>query len=287
MPNSKCKEYGDWLKVSANCRKGKIRQYMEDKFLIRDFSFNNHQYYFFIVFDGHGGSEAVDFSYKHIIKYFKKCLTQNEKKKTKLSIKNCLSETFQKLNDSVTKYHWAGTTISLILIDENQETKQRVKYVANVGDSTIFGVKKEGNSVRKLSFDHKPSVKRELKRLETFDNFRKFDGSYVLFDDNTNDDNENLGLAMTRAIGDSSMGEGISCKPFIRCIKSHYDIIMIASDGIWDVWNGRGVPVWNKLKDDILINDHSWQHSAKSLNNWRNKNFEQHDNTSLILMYLA
>jgi serine/threonine protein phosphatase PrpC len=279
-------KFNKHLKVSATCEKGNVRESMEDKFLIHDFSYNDQHYYIFAIMDGHGGSEVVDKTHKNFAKTFKKCLSSFPCKKNHHTYINiCITQTFEILNNDARSTDWAGTTLSLFLIVEDSKSGNVDKYVANVGDSTVFGVDIKQNKVRKLSFDHNPTVKSEIKRLECYDNYQTFDGSYVLFDKDGSK-TDNIGLAMTRAIGDCSMGDSISCKPVITRINKKYDLIMLASDGIWDVWNGKGKPVWDKLRNDILKSKNSWKNSAFKFNTWRNENFEQHDNTSLILLYL-
>lgn len=283
-----------WLKASATVEKGTRRKNMEDRIVMSSFEFNGKTYYIFLLLDGHGGSEVVNFVQANFADILGRHVIDLNGYNTREAIRRAFVDV-----DSRVKHMHSGTTASLLLVvdDPNQI------WLANVGDSTVYGItenkekqkqkkkqkshgkerkkgktksgsRSEGVVVRKISTDHNVKYRSEKKRVDEAESYTIRNG-YVCTEDGHM-------LAVTRALGDSDFGHVITPEPTIKRIRSPYSIFVIASDGIWDVMDGRAL--WEKLhppRERI-----AWRQSAYRINRWRNETYAQHDNTSLILVYL-
>ncbi|GAA5842663.1 hypothetical protein JCM3766R1_004890 [Sporobolomyces carnicolor] len=100
--------------------------------------------------------------------------------------------------------------------------KKRTLYIGNVGDARAV-LSRGGKGVR-LSYDHKGTDTSEVKRITDA-------GGFVL------NNRVNGVLAVTRALGDSSMKEFVVGKPYTTetTIGDHDEWLIVACDGLWDV----------------------------------------------------
>jgi len=261
-------KFQPWLKASATVEKGSKRQTMEDKVMMSTFIYDKKKYYVFLLLDGHGGSDVINYVEQHFIDVLAKWVIHFRGSIHKVSetITNCFVEL-----DQAVKHFTSGTTASLLLIIDNPSQI----WVANVGDSSIFGVVVQDKiKIRKISMDHNVKMESERKRFETHESYSIEDGYIVTADGSM--------LAVTRALGDGDFGDLVIPNPTVKHIKTPYSIIILASDGIWDVVDSK--TLWSKLHPPKERK--AWKDSAYRLNTWRNTTFEQHDNTSLILVYI-
>ena len=284
--NSEFVRFESWLKASATVEKGTRRKYMEDRVMMSNFQFKHKKFYIFLLLDGHGGSEVVDYVREHFTEILGRYVYHNKGHRLREAITNTFVEV-----DNRVKHMSSGTTASLLFIQDNPLQV----WLANVGDSTVYGIveppknskrrrrrrkknnKKSNESkvkIRKLSVDHNVKYTSERKRVEASDDYSIRDG-YVCTEDGHM-------LAVTRALGDSDFGNLITPKPSIKRIKTPYSIFVLASDGIWDVMDGR--ELWSQLHPPK--ERQAWRNSAYRVNTWRNEKYSQHDNTSLILVYV-
>jgi len=102
---------------------------------------------------------------------------------------------------------------------------------ANLGDSAAF--LKRGNGVLKLTRDHKPNLPEEEQRLIN-SGIKLVKGQSRI-----------SGLAVSRALGDHFLKQqntGIVGEPFVSPsirLDSTDEILIVASDGLWDVMTGE------------------------------------------------
>lgn len=256
----------DDIKVSLAATKGDVRKQMEDKIQVADFRIGSKHFYGFLVCDGHCArtrnpeTSAVGVVTRTLFEYLKLKLESNSR-----NIRQSIHETFVTMGQDVQKMD-SGTTVSLLLIvTEPQHATQF--WTANVGDSSIFGFREDISC--KLSRDHKPALPSEMERMKG----KQFtvDGDYVI-----NDKGDQL--AMTRAMGDCQFSHLITTEPTINQIQKKFNVFAIASDGVWDVMSGKDV--WE------LVKNCPWQTSAAKVLDARNKSFEQHDNSALVLIFV-
>lgn len=210
------------------------RSTQEDTYLISEFQIEQQNQnpvpaYFFGVFDGHGGTKCADYVRDKIIDELKRTFSYY----TDLSdfaifnsLKRACVVLNQKWSESPLSREQSGTTASMALIVNN------TLWFFNVGDSRAILAK--GDTVIQGSVDAKPTdpqfIRGILKR-----------GGYL-----SNNGGWRLGgtLALARAFGDKG-ADGITARPKIskhdlKDLKAdENNFLVIASDGLWDVFGSR------------------------------------------------
>ena len=167
----------------------------------------------------------------------------------------------------------SGTTASLLLVIDSNNGKVPQFWIANVGDSTIFGFD-DKSGARKLSMDHNVQMKSERDRILKDEKYSIHNGYVALEDGNM--------IAMTRSLGDGIFGKNILPDPTIKRLKKKYTIFALASDGVWDVLSSRQMmEILNPPKERK-----HWRAVAQRLIDFRNSTFEQHDNSSIIIVMI-
>lgn len=196
-------------------RKQGRREYMEDSLA----HFQNNLFHYSAVFDGHGGDKCSLFLKRNLLQYIKRCLSKNKNiKQSLVNAYDLANKFFLNLNID------SGSTCNVLYI--NKKNKQF--YLANLGDSRAVVCYKD-DTVKVLSRDHKPTDKREMKRIYKQGGFvedKRVDGI----------------LAMSRSIGDRKIARHLSSIPSISVgsIKLVKYIIQ-ASDGLYDVMSNKGI----------------------------------------------
>ena len=190
-----------------------IRETMEDSIIIRkDLTPETSVY---AVLDGHGGSATACYSSHVITKQVKELQTFD-----KDSIENML----KKVVELVSKKHLIdGCTLAMTIIHKN------TIYAVNIGDSRILLCTKT-NGVQPLSYDHKPTDRKELERIRDAHSFVAVGRTQGI-------------LALSRSIGDFSI-LGVSSQPdiVVHNIQKGEDLkVVICCDGVYDVMTNEDV----------------------------------------------
>lgn len=277
-PSEKYKEFSKayvltpWLKVSVATKQGNVRTYMEDRPLVASFSVKRKgetalKFHLIGVLDGHGGSEAVDYVYIVFVKLLKKRLQISQGKQVKDALRDLCEYLDEEAKEKRMK---GGTTLSVLLI---REAPYQV-WAANVGDSSMYGLfeKEKKAVIRAISHNHNVESKRELQRI-TEQKVQVLDG-YVV------QKNGPHMLAMTRSLGDWQFGKYVPAEPTMLKLDRAYNRFVLASDGIWDVLKMK--KLWSLYREK----NPSWRQAAKVVNDERNRLYEQHDNTTLIFVFV-
>ena len=196
----------------------RFRPYMEDACKIIDSYMGDPNQGYFAVFDGHGGSEAVDYCKARMHEELRKCIQEFPD-----DIPQAFTKCFQKVDDQLrlTGALTSGTTATVS--DFRKEGHQKVLYLANVGDSKAVLMTPNGSE--QLSYEHKGTDYGEIDRIVS--------GGGILIRGRVAGQ-----LAVTRALGDHHLKtSGVSNVPHIsRKIITPNDVCLVmASDGIWDV----------------------------------------------------
>ncbi len=232
------------------------RNSMEDFVTKQDNFIENYSLY--CVFDGHGGKDTAEYVNNRFADILKQKLKEND------DYTVALNNTFKSINNEIKFYcaDTSGTTAAIALLSGNKI------LTANVGDSSIALIDSKQKEIKFLTEEHKLSNEREMVRVLA--EKRKI---Y----------NERVGgsLIITRSIGDHCFNKyGLSNDPFIHveiCTNKENKILVIASDGIWDIIN----------KENLLTFDYS--QSAKeicySMTQYA-KNKGSRDNISIIIVKL-
>ena len=209
------------------------RNTFEDTYkIIQDLNINSEYkpQSYYAVFDGHGGEEVSKYLEKVLHKNIIKEILNTNKSITIDDLKNILKNAFYKTDvELANKRLLSGSTavVSLVFGD----------YIitANVGDSrSILSSDKKAID---LSFDQKPNRKDEYERINNNGGFVKHG-------------RVNGQLAVSRAFGDFRLKnlQNLKNSPVIsdpeitvHKIKKSDKYLILACDGLWDVYNSNDV----------------------------------------------
>jgi serine/threonine protein phosphatase PrpC len=190
------------------------RPYQEDRYVVEQVC-KNHLV--MGVFDGHGGYQVAEMCAGESAKTLKDVL------RTQPDVAIGIRMLFQRLDDKAKQYDsHTGCTAAVVVIKDEQV------ICANCGDAMIL-MKTTDGRVEWMSQDHK--VENEKTRVEAC-------GGIVTYGDGCA--RINMGLNIARSIGDHYVKHIVVSTPYVASCnvgKTHLDWIVIASDGLWDVYN--------------------------------------------------
>ena len=234
----------DFIKAYAyNTNEGNIRDYNEDTItatkIVLDPKDKTNYFYFFAVYDGHGGNGCSI--------YLKNNLYKNIKEPSTKGIKNAINETEQNFLEKVAVNNgilvdMSGSCGIMVII------KNRKCIIANIGDSrcVLFKNKRVSFSTR----DHKPNSAFEKRRIELaggtvyqtesiiplFQNGKQIEIPWRVMPG---------GLSVSRTFGDIESKElKFGGKKDVVCalpdvvefeLNDDYNFMVIGCDGIFDV----------------------------------------------------
>lgn len=199
------------LLVSVVCSQGR-RPYMEDTYSVKDLADGQRV---FAVFDGHGGKEVAEMCAER----FAETLQSELKKNYDVSVG--LRNTFHKLDQQAQPLcHACGCTAVVGFLEH-----QRL-WFANCGDAmAMVSWKHTGPTF--VTQDHK--VENEALRVRAL-------GGQVTYDDGCARINRMLNIA--RSIGDYHLKPIVIANPYVTSVQLfNVDYVVIASDGLWDVYH--------------------------------------------------
>lgn len=199
------------------------------------------------VYDGHNGRGAADLSANRLHLNLAKLLA-------KKSPEEALKEAFKLTDDEVAKTGMEDGTTAVVAYLNGVDL-----YVANAGDArAVLG---RGNTIKRLSHDHKASDPIEKRRIEKL-------GGTITSRYETGVARVNGILAIARSIGDhrEELEGFISVEPYVTHTKLEPGdhTLILACDGIWDVFSDKkaidfikDIPDAKnaaiKLKDEAII----------------------------------
>lgn len=170
------------MSLSAHSIQGK-RDHMEDNFDIsyqmkpsdqRHYSEWPYEYFYFGIFDGHGGSEASSFARKNLVKFItqQSDFWSSDDQDVMRAIRYGFAEVQKAMKKDLPNWSkttrtlpsTAGTTASVLFI------KNGKFYTGHVGDSRII-ISRENEDTKmwiahQLTNDHKPELASEIKRIK-------------------------------------------------------------------------------------------------------------------------
>ena len=202
-----------------------FRSYMEDKGVVVENVNNISHNILFCLFDGHGGGEVSNFLQKNFPNYFKEFLIKSSNNISP----NLFTSLFPYIDDKIktSNFSQMGSTACTVFI--TKENSNRVLYSANIGDTRCIIISKNG-AVKRLSYDHRASEKDEQNRI--------IESGGIVFAGRVYGQ-----LMLSRAFGDWELKNyGVSNIPYVSKtdiddISNSWKWVVIASDGIWDVFN--------------------------------------------------
>jgi len=115
---------------------------------------------FFGVFDGHGGKDVADYCANRMSEVLLNLLKEASMK----GVEKCLEETFVKVDGETRLLDSENTGSTACVAFITMENKEKVLYVANVGDSRAILVNTDG--YQRLSYEHKATDPNELIRIQ-------------------------------------------------------------------------------------------------------------------------
>ncbi len=211
------------------------------------------------LFDGHGGSECVDYIENTLSRIITSKLNNPTEKSDLLHTEKILAllcESFRKANDDFYnrvmsnryKGFESGTTASIALV------RNSTLYIAYIGDSRI--VRSNGKA---LTEDHTLNNEKEKERIVHFNKGKDTLISIMKRTKRLTADQSIAvpSLAITRAFGDFRFTPvGLISEPQVcyTPLRSD-DFIIVASDGIWDVISNQEAVsfVYERLKHHISL----------------------------------
>jgi serine/threonine protein phosphatase PrpC len=204
-----------------------------DPYNVNDGTNDAEQWGFFAVYDGHGGSQAVDYTEEKLHEILLNELRAARSAAPRSTsgglgvlsdqaVLDSLTRTFQKVDDQLRLVGaWrCGCTASVTLV---RKTRSGMRlYVANVGDSRAVAVDCMHVECR-VSVDHRPTDPSEIRRVEG-------EGGFVSRGRVAGQ------LGVSRALGDHALkASGVSWRPHVAVRDCSQDVaLIIASDGVWD-----------------------------------------------------
>lgn len=196
------------------------RKVNEDRYVVEELSPN---LLYFGMFDGHAGTEVVDFVSQRMKKTINYWLTQTD------NLERVLEQSFIDINNLLARHlnllgsqnFTCGTTATVCLLKNSVEL-----VIGHVGDSSAILCRK-GKALR-LTEDHDPEVEGEAARIKKCGGFISMNS--------LGRSNVNGRLAMTRSIGDFVLKKyGVIARPDIYNIEIRHSkdaFLVLASDGL-------------------------------------------------------
>jgi len=261
----------------AGMRRGKKRPMMGKKYQMEDKHFAEFPFHndplraLFCVFDGHAGKRCAEHARAIFHKEFENQLQKygGEVKDPAVGLKEVFINTFLEVDKQLEEHEYEGTTATAVYIW--REGDKDYLQSANVGDSTPF-LCRSGQAVS-LGVDHRVTDPEEQERMRA-EGVAIHPGQSRL-----------NGLAVSRALGDHFVKanvQGLIATPYVSdliCLNSTDTLLIIASDGIWDVMSGQEAM-------DTVMNDTSARAMAQKLVRIAVSRPKCHDNVTAITAIL-
>jgi len=215
----------------------RYRAQMEDRHVVKETFAGSNQQAFFAVYDGHGGKEAADFAAESLHVHLERELGNPANGTMEESLTNAFLAT--DLEISKAGIHKSGATAVAAFV-KCGEGGTRTLYAANAGDARAVlcrGSSKDQScvpEVKRLSFDHKPTVASEQERIEAA-------GGLVIRS------RVMAVLAVSRALGDHELKKLVVAQPHVsetHIVGSEDAILILACDGVFDVMTDEQVAEW-------------------------------------------
>ena len=205
----------------------RFRGYMEDKGKAIDCFNNNPNDALFCLFDGHGGGEVSKYLQENFANEFKAVLPST-------NIESTLITLFHSVDDKIRESNFfnVGSTACVVYI--TREDNQRILYCANIGDTRCTLV--TAFQSKRLSYDDRASDKNEYTRITN--------SGGIVFAGRVYGQ-----LMLSRAFGDWELKPyGVINVPHVvrMPIEENDKYLIIASDGIWDVFQDEDMYTMSK-----------------------------------------
>lgn len=231
--SGKGKNHDGHIRYGFSLVKGKALHPMEDYHVSKFVQIDEHELGLFAIYDGHLGNGVPSFLQKHLL--------DNILKEDEFWVDpgRAIAKAYEKTDEAILSNssnlgRGGSTAVTAMLING-----QRL-WVANVGDSRA--VLSQAGQALQMTTDHEPNTERgSIERKGGFVSNMPGDVARV-----------NGQLAVSRAFGDKSLKSHLRSDPDIqnRHVDGSYDLIVLASDGLWKVMdNQEAVDIARRFKD--------------------------------------
>lgn len=222
------------------------------------------------VFDGHNGRQAAEYCKAHVAEELARYIGEtpsdpNESlRRTFLALDRALEE--EVASDGSKPFAAVGTTAGVVWITPTPGSDGlRQMIIGGVGDTRVVLCQPDGH-VRRLTVDHKADARDEYDRVLAA-------GGEVA-------QGRVMGImAVARSLGDGALSQYVIAEPCLETlpVSGAHNILIIASDGLWDVVDDQ--------EADNLISAHSdnLQNAALALVRVALERGSQ-DNTTVLLL---
>ena len=132
-----------------------------------------------------------------------------------------------------------------------------MRYTINLGDSRMIVYNSKNEIAELLTRDHRPNDPEEQKRILSTP------GGFI------EDGRVNGKSQVTRSLGDSALTPYVSCMPDVSYapIDADDDFVVLASDGLWDVFQGDEGNVAERHTVTVPSNMARWMAGCKEVSN--------------------
>ncbi|KAJ2082757.1 phosphatase 2C [Coemansia sp. RSA 988] len=181
---------------------------------------------FMAIFDGHAGRQAAQWCGDNFADMFRKLASEHSDESITEVLNRAFIEADRRLASEVRTNSGCTAVVAFVKVEDSAKDdaakRSRTLYCANVGDARA--VLSRGGKAMRLTYDHKGDDPHEIERISEA-------GGYVF------NGRVNGILAVTRALGDSSLKQFVVGNPFTTETKldDEDDLIILACDGLWDV----------------------------------------------------
>ncbi|KAJ2160882.1 phosphatase 2C [Coemansia sp. RSA 552] len=181
---------------------------------------------FMAIFDGHAGRQAANWCGDNFADIFLRLRAEHSAEPVPEVLNRTFIEADRRLAADVKTHSGCTAVVAFVEVTEAADgdaaKRQRTLYCANVGDARA--VLSRDGTARRLTYDHKGDDAHEIERISEA-------GGYVF------NGRVNGILAVTRALGDSSLKQFVIGNPFTTETKlsATDDLLILACDGLWDV----------------------------------------------------
>nr|GMD72779.1 probable protein phosphatase 2C 74 [Ipomoea batatas] len=247
-------------------KKGR-REVMEDGHSVILDILGDSKQAFFVVIDGHGGRNAVDYVAENLGKNIVNSLEAGNNKLSSSSYGNCIEDALRQGYSETDKQFLVqgkdgGACAASVLIKDGE------MHVANVGDCGVVLSRK--SVAVSLTSDHRPvSREDERARIEKSGGMLYCQNGVLRV---------NGSLAVSRAFGDHHLKELIISEPDILKLPltSDCQFLILASDGLWD-------KVSNQEAVDVVLSENNSMKSCKKLVDLSSKRGSLDDVTVMVI----
>jgi protein phosphatase 1L len=222
---------GKIMLLSACTAKGK-REYQEDRW--DQISWNDGKHKAWAVYDGHSGSQVSEYLSKHFLPFLAHTLGPFPPNTPTQVLEKIITNAFLAFDEQILvdpeidEDH--GSTVVLFLRWSSGRS-----FFINLGDSR--GVAYAATTpfhVVAQTRDHKPDDGDEGRRIRMAGGFITYGRCARV----------NGSLALSRAMGDYNLKPIVTAVPKVTLLPVTKGKIILASDGLWDVFDGEGAKIF-------------------------------------------